>query len=314
MPNINKRHRPRKAISEFLDENIPNQILYKCLKENTGISDDNILDAFNNAYTIGIEVVADISVHTVRSFSFSEFTNISSQSLLSHSLVYCLLSFHPEAPKLTQYLANLKSLLIQRYEKVFSPLLITTSAMASILPGTVTFFPPKKEEAIPENSKQYIKISTLIAKAEEMPKQENIIVLNALQQAIAHENDDWSEIIRFAIERAEKRPETAPVRSRYRIAKDHQTTFVKLMKIICQTHIFETLDGKLVSNVEDFTRDTAAFLNTTIKNPSSLLSAARKTDTFMTIFDTLHKYAYDYYTKDDGLTNSNQQYSQSEIF
>ena len=159
-----------------------------------------------------------------------------------------------------------------------------------------------------------IPIQMLIDHAMKLDKDQATTVLKLLKSANAKFDQNWNVLIQIALDECASRPTNNINPSHYRIAKDQQTTFVKLMKVICQTHIFETTDGKIVSNVEDFIRDVAAFLNTSIKNPSSLLSAARKTDNFMAIFDTIHKYAYEYYTKDDGLSNSNQKYSQGEIF
>lgn len=64
------RHQPRKSIDDFLSENIPNQIIFKCLKDNAGLSVPIILDAFNDAYSICIEVIANPDLHTARSENF----------------------------------------------------------------------------------------------------------------------------------------------------------------------------------------------------------------------------------------------------
>lgn len=314
------RHQPRKSINDFLSENIPNQIIYKCLKDNVGLSDPTILDAFNNAYSICIEVIANPDLHTARSENFKNAFSINQDSLLANSIAFALLSFHEKAPILGRFLNNLKELLYRQFEDIFQPLLIATSALTPILKNSVSFLPPSyvAETPIISPDKQYISIPKLMQGTKELPKSDAMTVLSFLRRNLLEAYGDWGEVLAMEMDRVSRLPESAPTISRYRIAKDHQTTFVKLLKIICQTHIFETTDGKHVSNFEDFIRDIASFLNTDIKNPSSLLAASRRTENFMAIFDTIHDYALDYYTKEDALdqkrANNQSRFRQGEFF
>lgn len=320
MPSPRFRHQPRKSIDDFLSENIPNQIIFKCLKDNIGLSEPIILDAFNDAYSICIEVIANPDLHTARSENFKNSYPVNQDSLLANSIAFALLSFHEDAKQLARFLSNLKELLCRQFEETFQPLLIATSALSSILRGSVSFRPPSQpsETNILSPDKQFISIPKLMQNARDLPKSDAITVLNFLRRNVLEASGDWSEVLGMEVERISMLPETTPAKSRYRIAKDHQTTFVKLIKIISQTHIFETTDGKTVSNVEDFIRDLATYLNTEIKNPSSLLAASRRTENFMSIFDAIHDYALDYYTKEDSLDkkrhNNQPNFRQGEIF
>lgn len=76
---------------------------------------------------------------------------------------------------------------------------------------------------------------------------------------------------------------------------------MKLFRIIYDLHIFETADGRIASNSENFINDLALFFNTEIKHTRNLLSSAKRTGNFMDVFDRLHELAQAYYEKGDGL-------------
>ena len=134
-----------------------------------------------------------------------------------------------------------------------------------------------------------------------MPKQDCIVVLKALLATVAEEDGDWTQTLRMAIEEAEEREEAAELHSRYRISKQKTTTFVKLFRIVYDLHIFETADGRIASNSENFINDLALFFNSEIKHTRNLLSSAKRTGNFMDVFDRLHELAQAYYEKGEGL-------------
>ena len=150
------------------------------------------------------------------------------------------------------------------------------------------------------DNKDSVKIQHLIDEAERLPKQEAIAVLRALQAAVAGEN----EVVGTAIERIKERKEKTEIRSSYRISSRQVTTFVKLFRIVYDLHIFETADGRYVSNSEDFINDLALYFNTEIKHLRNLLSAAKRTGNFMDVFDRLHGLAQAYYEKGEGMNAS----------
>ena len=76
---------------------------------------------------------------------------------------------------------------------------------------------------------------------------------------------------------------------------------MKLFRIIYDLHIFETADGRIASNSEDFVCDLGLYFNTDIRNMRNLLSSAKRTGNFMDVFERLHELAQAYYEKGDGL-------------
>ena len=150
-------------------------------------------------------------------------------------------------------------------------------------------------------TKDSVKIRHLMEQAERLPKQDCIVVLKALLATVAEEDGDWTQTLRMAIEEAEEREEAAELHSRYRISKQKTTTFVKLFRIVYDLHIFETADGRIASNSENFINDLALFFNSEIKHTRNLLSSAKRTGNFMDVFDRLHELAQAYYEKGEGL-------------
>ena len=134
-----------------------------------------------------------------------------------------------------------------------------------------------------------------------LPKHDSIVVLKALLATVAEEDGDWTQTLRMAIEEAEERQETVELRSCYRISKQKTTAFVKLFRIVYDLHIFETADGRIASNSEDFICDLGQYFNTEIKHTRNLLSAAKRTSTFMDVFERLQELAQAYYEKGEGL-------------
>ena len=152
-----------------------------------------------------------------------------------------------------------------------------------------------------KDTKDSIKIRHLMEQAERLPKRDCVVVLKALLATVAEEDGDWMQMLRMAIEEAEERQETPEIHSSYRISSRQVTTFVKLFRIIYDLHIFETADGRIASNSENFINDLALFFNTEIKHTRNLLSSAKRTGNFMDVFDRLHERAQAYYEKGDGL-------------
>ena len=150
-------------------------------------------------------------------------------------------------------------------------------------------------------TKDSVKIRLLMEQAERLPKQDCIVVLKAVMATVAEEHGDWTQTLRMAIEEAEEREEAAELHSRYIISKQKTTAFVKLFRIIYDLHIFETADGRIASNSEDFVCDLGLYFNTEIRNMRNLLSSAKRTGNFMDVFERLHELAQAYYEKGDGL-------------
>jgi hypothetical protein len=154
------------------------------------------------------------------------------------------------------------------------------------------------------DNKDSVKIQHLIDEAERLPKHDSIVVLKALLATVAEEDGDWTQTLRMAIEEAEERQEAPEIHGSYRISSRQVTTFVKLFRIVYDLHIFETADGRYVSNSEDFINDLALYFNTEIKHLRNLLSAAKRTGNFMDVFDRLHGLAQAYYEKGEGMNAS----------
>ena len=150
-------------------------------------------------------------------------------------------------------------------------------------------------------TKDSVKIRHLMEQAERLPKHDSIVVLKALLATVAEEDGDWTQTLRMAIEEAEERQEAPEIHSSYRISSRQITTFVKLFRIVYDLHIFETTDGRIASNSENFINDLARFFNTEIKHTRNLLSSAKRTGNFMDVFERLHELAQAYYEKGDGL-------------
>lgn len=150
-------------------------------------------------------------------------------------------------------------------------------------------------------TKDSVKIRHLMEQAGRLPKRDCVVVLKALLATVAEEDGDWMQTLRMAIEEAEERQETTEIHSSYRISSRQVTTFVKLFRIVYDLHIFETADGRIASNSEDFINDLGLYFNTEIKHTRNLLSSAKRTGNFMDVFDRLHELAQAYYEKGDGL-------------
>ena len=150
-------------------------------------------------------------------------------------------------------------------------------------------------------TKDSMKIRHLMEQAGRLPKHDSIVVLKALLATVAEEDGDWMQMLRMAIEEAEERQETAEIHSAYKISSRQVTTFVKLFRIIYDLHIFETADGRIASNSENFINDLGLYFNTEIKHTRNLLSSAKRTGNFMDVFDRLHELAQAYYEKGEGL-------------
>ena len=291
----------RKSLADFTSENMPNQILCSCLKANTSISDETILDAFNEAYPICIEVLANIRLHNVRSDDFARLSANEPQSaLLRYCFVYFLLSFHEKASELRRYLANLKDALEDRMPEIFKPILLNATSMAPMLPGTV-FFDASEYVAIDEqpalnDNRQYVKIQNLIQRGELLPKHDAEVVLEFLRATIAEESYDWDTIIKMKIEQVLNRPDDGLIRSKYYIRDGQIRNFVKILNALYAVRVVVEANGLLPSSFNTFAIDVCRFFNTELKTPPhNHLSEARDTDCYMEIFNKLYQAAEDDY-------------------
>ena len=122
-----------------------------------------------------------------------------------------------------------------------------------------------------KETKDSIKIRHLMEQAGRLPKHDSIVVLKALLATVAEEDGDWTQTLRMAIDEVEERQEAPEIHSSYRISSRQVTTFVKLFRIIYDLHIFETADGRIASNSEDFVCDLGLYFNTEIRNMRNLL-------------------------------------------
>ena len=151
------------------------------------------------------------------------------------------------------------------------------------------------------DNKDCVKIRHLMEQAGRLPKHDSIVVLKALLATVAAEDGDWMQTLRMAIDEVEERQEAPEIHSSYRISSRQVTTFVKLFRIVYDLHIFETADGRIASNSENFINDLARFFNTEIKHTRNLLSSAKRTGNFMDVFERLRELAQAYYEKGEGL-------------
>lgn len=300
-----KLFHPRRSIDDFLAENLPNCILYECLRKTTLLSDETILTAFNEAYQTCIDVLAEPEQQSSLSDNLGSYAlNAPQSSLLRLCFTYYLLSFHKEAPNLTHYLTNLKKLLEARLPEVFTLVMSTTSSVAPLFPDSVTFN-DNDCEPLCDRSRDCVKVASLIKKAKELSKSDADIFLKSLQTVFAEEDGDWKELIRIAIKQNNARVERASLSSPYRIGDRHITDFVKIMRACCELRIFEEDNGLYIRNFEKFVVAFGRFFNTDVKNPSNLLSDA-KTKSFLKVFDRLKAAAEHVLTKGDSLDEQKQ--------
>ena len=291
----------RKSLADFTSENMPNQILCSCLKANTRIPDETILDAFNEAYPICIEVLADIRLHNARSDDFARLSaNEPQSSLLRYCFVYFLLSFHEKAPELRRYLANLKDTLEERMPDIFKPILLNATSMAPMLPGTVFFdaseYTAIDEQPILNDTKEYVKIRNLIQEATRLPKAEAETVLHFLRVTVANECCDWDTIIQIKLNEVLTRLDDSNTRSKYYIADGQTRNFIKILKALFGVNIIVDEQGFYITNFSSFAIDTCRFFNTELKTPPhNHLNEARDTDNYMDIIDRFYKEAQDDY-------------------
>lgn len=293
----------RMSFVQFISDNYPNHIVFKCLKENTNLSDNSLLKAFKEAYRIGNEIVTDISYYTYRSHSFMELAGVMSQeALLSHSICYALLSFHSEKIRLGEYLANIRPALEIYFDDIFQHILLLTTSVAPFLPNSNTF--PPKELLIPSSRKNYyddepcVPISVLFAYAKKLPPKDALVVYNYLLIILTDENKDWRESIKLEIQRIQAMPENQQ-RSKYRIANGQITNFCKIMKASCGIGIFSNAEGTVEFNVEDFIFESGLFYNTSMSKPSSLLNSAKQSNNYLDVFDDLKDEGVFYYENEE---------------
>lgn len=293
----------RKSIADFLSENLPNQILYTTVKENFNLPDEVVLNAFNEAYAICLDVLDTPELHNARSETYKTMTDgITRSTLMNLTIVYFLLSFHQEEPRLRRYLSNLEDLLEKRFPDVFHPIQVAVTDMFSLIPGSSSFGSPVRRGLTfpsPEH-RLFVSIQNMILKAEERPNDEALIVLHTLHETILEETCDWDVIMKNEINRISHREEFLIPHSKYRIGERHITDFVKVMRAGCELRIFEEEDGLYVHNFEKFVIAFGRFFNAEINYPNQLLSDA-KTKGFLKIFDKLKTAAENVLPKGDSV-------------
>ena len=290
-------------MADFLSENLPNQILYATVKESSNLLDEDILKAFNDAYGICLEVLEAPELNTSRSDTYETMTNgIAYSTLVSLAFTYFLLSFHQEAPNLRHYLGNLKKLLDTRLPDFFRPIYIAASSMSSLIPGSSSFGYPVAQSYFAQlyEPRQFISIQHLMLKAKERPRDEYLIVLDTLQDAIHEASGDWTKIIENEIKRISQKKENMMPCSKYRISDYNITKFVKIMRICCELRIIEEDNGLYVTNKANFIIALGRFFNTKIKNPNNMFSGSKERD-FLKIFDDMKTTAEKLLTEGDSL-------------
>lgn len=299
----------RKSVADFLSENLPNQFLYRCLKANTSLPEETILEAFNEAYTISIAVLAEPDIHTSRSASFPLMAQSASRSsILAHCFVFFLLSFHEKAADLRLYLGNLRNMLEKAIPEIFRPVLLSATSLAPLYPNSVTFQPSSaaaiSAQPALNDSQQYVKIQSLMIHAELLPNYEAATVLRVIRATLADESGDWDKILEMAIERILERPEAKNLHSPYHIADRQITNFVKIVRAVFDLRMLKQENGLYVSNFEDFVNSLGDFFNTPIKTPHGLLASAKQAKNYMDVFEKIYQYALDFYEKGDALENT----------
>jgi hypothetical protein len=285
----------RKSLAAFLSENLPNYFLYRCLKANTNLPDETILEVFNEAYQYCIDVLAEPDIRNARSASLPAMgASAPRSSLLRYCFVYYLLSFHEEAANLRPLLFNMRTMLEMYLPEIISPLSDSVHRLAEMFTGTISFDEkPSKPLPRPGNSlisDQYIKIPTLIILAERLPPSETRIVLDVVKQAAAFDKGDWTEILKDLSERCAVRKEPKvlkAVHSKFIIDEEEKTTFVKIMKALFDLHIIKNLDGSYTGDFGTFIHDQGELLNTDLVQPYSKLSKAKSTKIYMKTFAKL---------------------------
>lgn len=319
----------RKSVADFLSENLPNQFLFRCLKANTSLPDETILAAFNEAYTICIDVLAEPDIHTSRSASFSEMASRASRSsVLAHCFVFFLLSFHEKAADLRRYLYNLRTMLEEAIPDIFHPVLMSVSALAPLYPASVSFLPSSaaaiSAQPALNDTKQYVKIRNLMLRAEKLPNHDAEVVLQAVRGAIADESNDWDTILALEIKRISDRPERSPGQSIYHIRDGQITNVAKILRAVYDLRILLDDKGSYASNFEDMASAFFHFLNAQPKTSVyGILSEGKKAkeENYMAVFHNLTKHGQSFYYKDDATENimepvskpSVKHYSQGEF-
>ena len=279
MSQSNFHFQRRKSVADFLSENLPNQILYATVKESSNLPDEDILKAFNDAYGICLEVLEAPELNTSRSDTYETMTDgIAYSTLVSLAFTYFLLSFHQEAPNLRHYLGNLKKLLDTRLPDFFRPIYIAASSMSSLIPGSSSFGYPVAQSYFAQlyEPRQFISIQHLMLKAKERPRDEYLIVLDTLQDAIHEASGDWTKIIENEIKRISQKKENMMPCSKYRISDYNITKFVKIMRICCELRIIEEDNGLYVTNKANFIIALGRFFNTKIKTPTTCFLVQKK--------------------------------------
>ena len=301
------RFEKRKSVADFLSENISNQFLYHCLKANTSLPDETILEAFNEAYQKCIDVLASPDTENARSAALPEMGRSAPRSsLLHYCIVYYLLSFHEEAANLRPLLFNLDAMLDAQMHDVFKPLKDSVEHLSPLLHGHVNFHESLASAMLPpapvNNSDQYVRIPTLMYYAEKLSNHDAKVVLEAVKYAADYDKGDWAKILEMDLTRISLRPEPGVILSPYTIVKKQLTNFIKLLSMIYELNIFKTIDGSKMPSSENFVIEVSSYFNADASNVRSLLSSAKRTENFMDVFDELRDHAEAYYYK--GLADS----------
>lgn len=286
------RFEKRKSVADFLSENIPNHFLYRCLKANTNLPDETILQAFNEAYQLCINILAEPDIQNARSTALPEMGRSAPRSsLLNYSFAYFLLSFHEEVANLRPLLFNVGAMLDTQLPEVFKPLADSAERLAPLFPATINFEQVPAMALPPPNSSlasdQFVRIPTLMILAERLSNHDATLVLSVVEQALAFDKGDWSKILKDFIDRFSWRIEPRCLHSKFYIDQDQKTTFVKIMKALLDLRIIKNIDGTFASDLDSFTADLGELFNTDLHDPYVMLSKAKSTKIYMKPFAKL---------------------------
>ncbi len=297
----------RKSLAAFLSENLPNHFLYRCLKANTNLPDETILEAFNEAYQYCIDVLAEPDIRNARSASLPTMgASAPRSSLLRYCFVYYLLSFHEEAALLRPFLSNVRAMLEAQLPELSFHLIEDADKLSQEFPSTISFdehpyLPlPQSDNSLADS--RYVKIPTLILLAERLPPDDAKLVLDIISAAIAFEKSDWHTILEMAKEHTFLRSETVLYTSRFHLRDGQTSRFIKILRTMWLLNIFLDEKNQYAGKFEDLAYSFCCFLNTQQTSTiSNLLYEGRqvKEETYLKDFDTMKKNAREYFFKGD---------------
>ena len=317
----------RKSLAAFLSENLPNHFLYRCLKANTNLPDETILEVFNEAYQYCIDILAEPDIRNARSASLPAMgASAPRSSLLRYCFVYYLLSFHEEAANLRPLLFNMRAMLEAQMPELSSHLIEDADKLSQEFPGTISFdehpFLPLPQSGNSLADSRYVKIPTLILLAERLPPDDANLVLDIISAAIAFDRSDWHTILEMAKDHAFLRSKTLLYVSRFHLRDGQTTRFIKILRTMWLLNIFIDERNQYAPKFEDVAYSFLCLLNTQKASTiSNLLYEGRKVklETYLKDFDKMKKDAREYFFKGEGKEDETdestdaKEYSQGEL-